>query len=106
MRSFTSLTNGKAPYFLASASFIVLITSKYNGSPALPASFVLSSTAIFLTVLGSSFKKYLELNGLYKWTSNKPTDSFLNLVKYSTVSFTVSQTEPIATITLVAVGLP
>ena len=43
------------------------------------------------------FKKYLLENGLYKWTSIKPSP-FSSLI----TSFTVSQTLPIATITFLA----
>ena len=50
-----------------------LTTSKYKGSPLDPASLVRSSTATFLTPLGKTFKKYLELKGLYKCTSTSPT---------------------------------
>ena len=38
----------------SSISLTALSTSKYKGSPEAPGSFVLSSTAIFLTVLGIS----------------------------------------------------
>ena len=38
--------------------------SKYRGEPILPASFVLSKTAIFFTVLGNTFFRYALLNGL------------------------------------------
>ena len=49
------------------ASLSTLTTSKYNGS-ADPDSFVLSKTAIFLTVFGNAFKKYFDENGLYNLT--------------------------------------
>ena len=44
------------------ASFNTATTSRYKGSPALPDSFVRSSTAIFLTDVGKTFKKYFEEN--------------------------------------------
>ena len=84
---------------------ITLATSKYNGSPKEPGSLVLSNTAIFSTVNGNTFNKYFSENGRYRWTSIKPTSSF-SLFRASTTSRIVSQTEPIATITRVAVLLP
>ena len=53
------------PNTLIFLSFNALTISKYNGSPKLPASLVLSRTAILETVLGSTVSKYLVLNGLY-----------------------------------------
>ena len=49
------------------------LTSKYNGSPSLPASFVRSKTAIFSTVSGNTAFKYSIEKGRYKWTSMNPT---------------------------------
>ncbi len=53
-------------------SFNAATTSKYNGSPIEPCSFVLSKTEILLTVFGSASPKALVLNGRYKWTFTKP----------------------------------
>ena len=77
-------------------------TSKHKGSFNEPGSLARSRTAIFLTVFGSTFKKYLLENGLYKWTSIKPSLVLLKSKNY----FIVSQTEPIATITYLAFGSP
>jgi len=85
--------------------FITPTTSKYNGSPKEPGSLVRSSTAIFSTVTGKTSNKYLDEKGRYKWTSINPTSSPFSF-KVSIVSLIVSQTEPIATITRVAVLLP
>ena len=72
MEAFSSNTVFVSSMMSANASTYVPLsfnaerTSKNNGSPLDPGSLVRSSTAIFLTVLGNSFKKYLVLNGLYK----------------------------------------
>ena len=46
------------PTISISLSFRLARTSKYNGSPLLPDSFVRSNTAIFFTVFGNTFSKY------------------------------------------------
>ena len=81
-------------------------TSKYNGSPIEPGSFVLSRTAIRLTDLGKASLKRLTSNGLYNLTLIKPYLVPRLAFKYSIVSSIVSQEEPIATITSVASGAP
>ena len=63
----------RPPTILMFLSLRAFTISKYNGSPFEPASFVLSSTAIFLIVLGNTSNKYLGLKGRYKWTITKPT---------------------------------
>ena len=83
------------PTTLIFLSFKTLQTSKYKGS-SLPNSLVRSKTAILSTVLGITSFKYLLEKGRYKWTSINPKSSF----KSSITSLIVSQTEPIAMITL------
>ena len=53
-------------------SFRAATTSKYSGSPILPGSFVLSSTAILSADSGITLIKYSLENGLYKCTSTNP----------------------------------
>ena len=47
-------------------SFNTEHTSKYNGSPVAPISFVRSKTATFSTVFGKTFNRYFGENGRYK----------------------------------------
>ena len=79
-----------------------VLTSRYRGSPSVPALFVLSRTAILLTVSGIAFTNSIELNGLNRRTFNSPIFSFLFFINQWTVSSTVSQPEPIITITYLA----
>ena len=55
-------------------------TSRYKGSPLLPGSFVRSSTAMRLTVLGITAARYLTENGRYRCTLTKPTFSPLSVM--------------------------
>ena len=50
--------------FSNSVPLIAATMSRNKGSPSPPGSFVLSSTAIFLTVLGITLKRYLLDQGL------------------------------------------
>ena len=61
------------PIIFILVSFKAFTTSRYNGSPTLPGSFVLSSTAICFTVFGNTSFKWFILNGLYRCTFTKPT---------------------------------
>ena len=81
-------------------------TSKYNGSPIEPGSFVLSRTTIRFVDSGSASLNLLTSNGLYNLTLTRPYLVPLVLLRYSIVSSIVSQPEPIATITSVASGAP
>ena len=81
-------------------------TSRYNGSPIEPGSFVLSKTVIRLTVFGNAALKRSTSNGLYNLTLTRPYFVPRFAFKYSIVSSIVSQPEPIATITSVASGAP
>ena len=85
--------------------FKAATTSKYNGSPVAPISFVRSKTAILFTVAGKTETRCLAEKGRYKWTLTRPT--FLPFaVKASTTSFAVSVTDPIAMMTSVAFSAP
>ena len=81
-------------------------TSKYNGSPIDPGSFVLSRTVTRFAVDGTASKKRFTSNCLYYLTFTKPYFVPRLAFKYSIVSSIVSQLEPIATITSVASGAP
>ena len=81
-------------------------TSKYNGSPIEPGSFVLSKTAIRFVVAGNASLNLLVSNGLYNLTLTRPYLVPRLAFRYSIVSSIVSHPEPIATIISVASGAP
>ena len=54
---------------------IASTTSKYNGSPLAPASFVRSNTQILFAVFGRAAKKYFLENGRYRCTVTNPNFS-------------------------------
>ena len=87
------------------AEDIAVVTSKYSGSPKEPGSLVLSRTAILFTVRGISEIKCFKENGLNNLTFKTPTFSSF-LMRYLTVSSTVSAPLPMITIILSASGAP
>ena len=81
--SFRLVSLEDIPYLPPSTSmlrllfFITSIISRQSGSFSEPASFVLSSTAIFLVVFGRISRKYLSENVLKRCTSIKPNPLLL-----------------------------
>ena len=80
-------------------------TSRYSGSPSLPGSLVRSSTAAARTVAGSASASAFAGKGRYSRTFTTPTFS-PRAQSRPTVSWAVSQAEPMQMMTRSASGAP
>ena len=81
------------------------LTSKYNGSPSAPASFVRSSTAIRSALSGIAVSSASAENGRNSRTRTTPTFSPVRMSARA-VSSAVSAPDPISTSTFFASGTP